>query len=187
MVKVKRTLWPWVLSVLFNLANVIVCHFSYGHCHSLSFLFWPFLLSVLFLMAIVIVCPKWQTITMAIRKMTDNNNGHKKGQTITMVKVKRTDNNNGHKKRTAIVLVCPFYFDHCYCLSFLFWPLLLSVLFILAIVIVCPFSDGHCYYLSFLFWPLLLIKKGQTITMAIRKRTDNKNGQNKNDRLWQWP
>jgi hypothetical protein len=37
---------------------------------------------------------------MAMRKMTDNNNGHQKGQTITMVKVKRTDNNNGHKKRT---------------------------------------------------------------------------------------
>jgi hypothetical protein len=35
---------------------------------------------------------------MAIRKMTDNDNGHKKGQTITMVKVKMTDNNNGHKK-----------------------------------------------------------------------------------------
>jgi hypothetical protein len=66
---------------------------------------------------------------MAIRKMTDNNNGHKKGQTITMVKVKMTDNNNGHKKNDR--------------------PLLLSVLFILTIVIVCPFYFGHSYCLSF--------------------------------------
>jgi glucan phosphoethanolaminetransferase (alkaline phosphatase superfamily) len=63
---------------------------------------------------------------------------------MTMTKIKRTDNNNGQNKKD------------CYCLSFLLWPLLLSVLLILAIVIVCPFYFGHGYCLSFLFWPLLL-------------------------------